>query len=129
MCLREKSAERLFTLWEKMKPILPSLREKKRYVVFKVISDSQTSFSEVRKELMSESVAWMGELMFSRSGLSFIDEWNPQEQLGIVRINRTFLDHLRSVFCLVDSIGHNKAIIRSLGASGTLKGARRFTGG
>ncbi len=111
-----------------MKPILPSLREKKRYIVFKVISDKKVEFKDVKKTLKAQYSAWIGELLLSKTGMSFLDKWNAEKQTGIIRIEHKYLDHLRAVFCLTKNIGRKKAIIRSLGASGILKKTRRFIG-
>ncbi len=111
-----------------MKPILPSLREKKRYVMFKVISKRKAGFNEVRKAIKAGSHELMGELLLSRAGMNFIDTWDQEKQAGIIRIDRKYVDHLRAVFCLTKSIGRKKAIIRSIGTSGILNKTKRFVG-
>lgn len=112
-----------------MKPILPSLREKKRYIMFKVISNKSVSFSEVKKAIRANSKEFMGELLLGRAGLSFVDKWDQRNQVGIIRINHKYVDHLRTVFCLTKKIGRKNVIIHSLGVSGILKKTKRFVGG
>lgn len=112
-----------------MKPILPSLREKKRYVMFKVISNKRIGFNEVKKAIKAQSQALMGELMLSGAGLGFVDnKWDQKEQIGIIRVNHRFVDHLRASLCLTKNMGRKKVIIRSLGTSGILKKTKRFMG-
>jgi ribonuclease P/MRP protein subunit POP5 len=128
--VRERRAEGYFLHGKKMKPILPSLREKKRYIMFKVISDKKTGFEEVEKAVHARSHEFMGELLLSKAGLSFLkDKWDQKSQTGIIRINHRYVDHLRAVFCLTNKIGRKKAMIRSLGTSGILKKTKRFKGG
>lgn len=113
-----------------MKPILPSLREKKRYIMFEVISDKKTGFKEVKKAIQASAHDLMGELLLSKAGLSFLDDkWDQKDQVGIIRVNHKYVDHMRMTFCLINKVGRKKAIIHSLGTSGILKKTKRFKAG
>ena len=98
-----------------MKPLLPSLKEKKRYVVFEVISESN-SYPE--KEIKDAFLKLFGEIGLSEAGLIFLRN-KYQNNRGIIKVNHKNVDRLRASFCIL-----KKPIIKSVGTSGTLKKAQ-----
>ena len=109
---------------QKIKPILPSLREKKRYVVFEVISDSSLDGSSVSENIMQSSLDFMGELGVGNAGIMILnDKWDNKTQKGIVKVHHKYVNHLKSSLMLIENIDGHKAIIRGIGVSGILKKA------
>ena len=108
-----------------MKPILPTLREKKRYVAFEIVSRNKIkAYSSVSKAIWQAALAYAGELGTSRAGLWLIPErWDAQKQRGILRVNHKHVDHARSSLALVKKIEDQPVICRSRGVSGILKKA------
>ncbi len=51
------------------------------------------------------------------------DKYNKEKQRGLIRVNNKSLDKLRATLALVEQINSQKAIVRSIGASGVLKKA------
>ncbi|MBS3126325.1 hypothetical protein J4453_02690 [Candidatus Woesearchaeota archaeon] len=111
---------------QRLKPVLPSLREKKRFMAFEVISDSKIESPRVVSEsIKSASLRFLGELGTSRMGIRVLeDQYNPQTQRGIVRINHKHADHMRAVLALIQQISSTKVLVRSIGVSGILKKAK-----
>ena len=67
-----------------MKPLLPSLREKKRYLVFEVIS-SKGLTSMPYKEIEESMRKLYGDVGLGGAGLIFLkDKWNKMLQRGII---------------------------------------------
>jgi len=97
-----------------MKPLLPSLKEKKRYVVFEVIS-KDTKYPE--KEIKDAFLKLFGEVGLSEAGLIFLKN-KYKNNKGIIKVNHKNVDRLKASFCIL-----KKPIIKSLGTSGTLKKA------
>ncbi len=108
-----------------MKRILPSLRQKKRYLVFEIVSNKKISnFEPVSKAIWQKILAFLGELGASKAGIWILKEkFNPSMQRGIIKVNHLYLAHLKSVLLMVDKIGNQKAILKSVGVSGILKKA------
>ena len=106
-----------------MKPILPTLREKKRYLVFEVISAAKATQEEAFASIQEASKSFMGISTYAKSGLRLIGKWSSSLQRGVVRVNRRYLDHARASFCYVQRVGRSKAIVHSVIASGSLKKA------
>jgi ribonuclease P/MRP protein subunit POP5 len=104
-----------------MKPLLPSLREKKRYVVFEVITKENTA-NMPDKEIKNAFLQLFGEVGLGEAGLIFLNnKWKNNK--GIVRVNNKQVDRLKASFCIITKINDQKATIKSVGVSGTLKKA------
>ena len=103
-----------------MKPLLPSLREKKRYLVFEVISKKELT-SMPYKEIEESMCKLHGEIGLGRAGLIFLkNKWNKMKQRGIIKVNYKYVDKLRAALC---SVHKRDTIIKSVGVSGILKKA------
>ncbi len=111
---------------EKLKPILPSLREKKRYLAFEIISKEKIKDSAiVYNTLRSAAMNFMGEIGMSNAGMIMLsDKWDIEKQRGIVKVNHKYVDHLRAAITLITNIGNQQVIVRSVGVSGILKKAQ-----
>ena len=69
----------------KLKPVLPSLREKKRYLVFEVISKGKISNAdEVSDAIWRSSLQFIGQLGAAKAGLMVLNnKWSSELQRGI----------------------------------------------
>ncbi len=103
------------------------MREKARYVAFEVIPCGNDSFAF---EEVFKAVEDAVKLMFGLSGLSKARLWPMKKDwngnMGILKVDRSFVEKLKSALPLVGSIDGKKVIIKSLKVSGTLKKARLF---
>ena len=109
----------------KLKPILPSLREKKRYLVFEIISKERISdFNAVSDAVHHYSVQFLGQLGTAKAGIIVLNnKWNPQLQRGIIKVGHKSADFIKAALMLADKIDGKEVIFRSLGVSGILKKA------
>jgi len=109
----------------KLKPVLPSLREKKRYLVFEVISKHKINdFNEVSDVITESASGFLGQLGAAKAGLlPLANKWNPELQRGIIKVGHKHVDGLRASLAFASKIGGHEAIFRSLGVSGILKKA------
>ena len=109
----------------KLKPILPSLREKKRYLVFEVISKEKISdFNVVSNAVYHYSLQFLGQLGTAKAGIIVLNnKWNPQLQRGIIKVGHKNVDAIKAALMLADKIDGKEVIFRSLGVSGILKKA------
>lgn len=106
----------------KQKALLPTLREKKRYVVYEVLSDKNIEQKDIKKAIISEYEEFFGHLTMLKSGIRFIDS---NKQKGIIKIRDKFTDNLKAIFTQINEISNQKLIIMSLGVSGILNKARQ----
>lgn len=108
---------------KKLKPILPSLREKKRYLAYEVISKNKVSFESLQKAIMSAALKVLGQLGVAKAGIIILkDKWKNNR--GLIRVAHKHVDNLRTTLMFVDKVDNEEVIIRSVGVSGILKKAR-----
>ena len=109
----------------KIKPLSPSLREKKRYLVFEVLSEAKIKdFSKVKDSILETGSFFLGKLGMAEAGIILMeDKYDANKNKGIIRVNHKHVHHLKSVLTLVKKIDDNEVIVRSIGVSGILKKA------
>ena len=106
----------------KLRPLIPSLREKKRYIAFEVQTDGKIELDHAKKSIELSMKGFLGDLGMARAGILFLKDWKHNR--GIIKVNTKFVDEIKASFALVQDIGHNKAIIRSIAVSGALEKIR-----
>lgn len=111
----------------KVKALLPSLREKKRYVVFEIISKNKIkAFSTVSKSIWQGMLGLNGQLGAARAGLWVLpDKYNHDAQRGIVRVNHKMTDELKAAFTFIKEMENQPVIVRGIKTSGTLNKAEK----
>ena len=109
----------------KLKPILPSLREKKRYLVFEVISNEQIkNADDVANALWHFIMQFLGQLEAAKAGIILLNnKWNPMIQRGIIKVGHKHVDALKAALMFANKINNHEVIFRSIGVSGILKKA------
>ena len=109
----------------RLKPVLPSLREKKRYLAFEVISKERVSSAEeVSEAIWDCSLRFLGQLGTARAGLMVLNnKWDAQRQRGIMKVGHKHVDALKAALMFASKIKNNDVIFRSLGVSGILRKA------
>ncbi|MBI4148246.1 ribonuclease P [Candidatus Woesearchaeota archaeon] len=105
--------------------LIPSLREKKRYLAFEVISQKPVASALVSSTVNQAFVSLHGELGAASAGIH-IPAALVQNKRGIIRVNHASLDLARASLCMVQRIGAEPCVVRSVGASGSLKKAKRY---
>ena len=105
-----------------MKPLLPSLREKKRYVVFEIVGN-KIDKKKTEKEINSNLLKFLGELGVSRANIKIIgDSWENNK--GVIRVKVKYLDELKMSLGLIKKLDNKKVIVNVIGVSGILKKAK-----
>ena len=103
--------------------LLPSLREKKRYLAFEVLSESVTPRHDFIEELRRSSQSLLGDAGSSECemNLLFFDGTK-----GIVRCIPTQTMRTRAVLATIHDVRGVRVAVYVTGVSGTVKGAKRF---
>ena len=102
--------------------LLPSLRQKKRYVVFEIVSDKCFSIGEVQEAVESSLSKFLGDWGLAKASPLFVKEkWSETKQRFVIKVNHTFVDELKSALILNKKIKNTPALIKSIVTSGTLK--------
>ena len=107
--------------------LLPSLRQKKRYIVFEVISDKKFSKSDVEKNVQRALTDFLGQLGTAKAAPMFIGEkFNQAAQRFILKINHKHIDEVKAALTLIKKIKNTPVIIKSLLVTGTIKKANEI---
>ena len=94
-----------------MAKILPSLRESKRYIVFKVHSTERLDYASMQNAAWNSLLNWMGEKELSRANVRIIKNlWNPSLQTGFIQCSPKFVDAVKMGLSLVHQIGDQRVI-------------------
>jgi len=107
----------------KEKPILASLREKKRYLVFEVVSDKDLRLNEVNTSICDELLRFLGEFGCAKAGIIILNEWKNNK--GVMKVGHKFVDEVRSALTLIKEINGNNVIIKTISSSGILNKAMK----
>ena len=102
--------------------MMPILKEKKRYILFEVISPVKFSAEEVKSVVEEGLKRFLGELGLAKAGAMFISEkWNSTKQRGLLNISHKMVDEAIAALILIKSIKNREVIFRSVKVTGTVK--------
>ncbi|MFP4424353.1 MAG: Rpp14/Pop5 family protein [Candidatus Woesearchaeota archaeon] len=105
----------------KLKRLSPTLREKKRYLVFKIVS--KEPLADISSDLMRGLQQQLGAFGLARAGISILPDMY-QKQVGILRISNAMLDEGRAALACINSLNRIPVVIHTIGVSGILKKAK-----
>ncbi len=105
-----------------LKPIIPSLKEKTRYISFEVISENPVAkFADVSKSVWQACLSFMGESGASAAGLWILPEqWDESRQSGVLRVSANSVSLAKASLSTIKSIGNHEVIVRSVATSGMI---------
>ncbi len=101
--------------------ILPSLRERRRYIKFKVFSEEKISYSDLEQAIRNTCLEFFGEFGISNFSLNLIRNlWNEKEQIGVLKCNHLSVPHIILSLSLIQRLGDARIRIKVLKVSGTI---------
>jgi len=104
-----------------MKPIPSSAKERKRYILIKIESESRVEKTDVEKLVIQAGLQFLGELGMARAGIQLIeDTWNPEKQTAIIRTGHKFVDETKAALALIKQFNNKKITISALKVSGVI---------
>ena len=107
------------------KMLPPSLRPSKRYIIFEIISDEKVVYDDLVTAVWSGMLSFLGELITSSVKIWLIKAlYDEENQRGVIKCGHDYVEHVRSVLSLIQTVGENRVIIRILGVTGTIKSAK-----
>lgn len=101
--------------------MIPSLRERKRYLLFKVISDKQHSNDKVKEAVLSAIKGFLGTYGTAKAGIMHVTN-------NILRITHTETDKVKTALSLVSEIDGHRAIVQVKYISGSLSKIKTLGG-
>jgi len=104
-----------------MKVILPSLKERNRYIVYEI--REKKPFSKVKLEIKNSILKFLGEFESAKANVLILDDFKNNK--GIIKVNAKYVDKIKVALMLIKD-----PVIEAVGVSGTIKKARlKFIGG
>lgn len=113
----------------KVKPLLPSLREDRRYLVIEISSEwpSTFGFGDVYTQLNSCFEKYLGIFGLSEANISILKEtFDKKSQRLIISACRKSINKIKACLVYIDEINGKKAMARSIYCSGTIKKAKEM---
>lgn len=111
----------------KLKPISPTLRQKKRFIRAKIVCKSKLEFKVVSENLIDEIIKFLGAIEMGKAGVWVLrDKFDFENQEMILKCSTKTSNKLIGVLSLVTSLGNNNPCrIEVIRVSGTLKGLNK----
>jgi len=107
---------------EKLKTLLPTLREKHRYIKFQVISEEPIVYADLEQAVWNTMLDFFGEDGVSKQSLWLIkNTYNSRKQIGIIRCNNKSVPEVVAGLGLISRLGDVRVIFKILKISGTIK--------
>lgn len=107
-----------------MPVVKPTMREKRRYILYKVESDAPVSEEEVKRASYNALLSFLGEYGSSLANPKFI-RYMEADRLAILRCNHTEVEKAKAALALCNNIGGKRAALRLKRVSGTIAGLLR----
>lgn len=103
------------------KAVLPSFREKKRYLAFEILSKDKSSFAAVKDAILTSCSQFLGTLGMAKAGIIILgDKFSKEKQKGLIKVNNKYVNELKASLALIKTMDKKSTIIKSLGVSGML---------
>lgn len=110
---------------KKPKPLPPSLRGRRRYIAYQVISESKFIFQDLSNSIWHSLLNLLGELGASKSDIWVArDIYDEIKQIGIIRCSHDNVEQVRTALSLIERIGDVRVVVKVLGISGSIKATK-----
>lgn len=108
---------------EKLKVLLPTLRQKKRFLRVKIISEEHFEFKELSEGVNEELLSLLGSIDFGMFGVWILrDKFDEKKQEFLLRVSIKGKEKTLSALALINKVKGEKIHLEILRVSGTLKG-------
>lgn len=106
--------------------ILPaSMRPKKRYIVFEIISESPVAYKDFNVSAWGAFLTFLGADTSADAKIWLITNlYDSKGQKGVIRCSSAHVEKVRSAMSLITVVGESRSIVRVIGVTGTIKSAK-----
>ena len=108
-----------------LKILPPTLRERRRYISFQVISenDEEFTYSDLEAAIWNVTLDFLGEEGVAETSMWLLkDTWDPAKKTGIIRCHHKSTQLVIASLGLIDRLGDNRICFKILKVSGTIRG-------
>jgi ribonuclease P/MRP protein subunit POP5 len=108
---------------KKLKSLSPTLRERDRYISFKIISQEPVLYDDLEQAIWNTGLDYFGEYGVSKLSIWLMKNiWDEKDQIGVIKCNNKSVQHILAGLGLISRLGDNRIIFKILKVSGTIKG-------
>lgn len=105
-----------------IKPILPTLRDTKRYLSYHITTEDHTLTPNTTREALKNALlTFLGINTYAKAGIMLVKNTATQ---GIIKINRAFVDHVKTALLMITHINHQPVIVSSTRVSGMISNVK-----
>ena len=105
-----------------MKSYPPTMRERRRYILFRLESEEKHDKKSVIKALWNNAFETIGVLGASETSFWVID-FDEKSQEGVIRTNNMNLEKIEGILGFLQRVNNKKGFIHILSVTGTIKKA------
>jgi len=107
----------------KLRVLPASLRERNRYILFKIIAEAPIEYSDLEGAIWNTMLDFLGEHGVSKTSVWLMkDRWNEKEQTCVIRCNHLSVYEVIASLGLITRLGDARVAVKILKVSGTIKG-------
>jgi len=107
----------------RLRVLPPTLREKRRYIFFKVIAEAPVEYSDLEAAVWNTMLDFLGEYGVSKTSVWLMKErWDIKEQTCIIKCNHLSVPAVIASLGLITRLGDTRVAIKILKVSGTIRG-------
>lgn len=107
---------------EKLKILSPTLRERERYISFRIIAEEPIFYSDLEASVWQTLLDFYGELGVSQMSVWLVKNlWGEKSQAGVIRCNNKSTSKVIAGLGLITRLGDSRIIFKIGKVSGTIK--------
>ncbi len=107
----------------RLKMSSPTMRERERYIYFKIISEEEINYSDLEAAIWNTLLDFYGEAGMGKMSVWLVKNlWDEGGQSGVIRCNNNSVPQLIAGLGLVSRLGESRIVFKVLKVSGTIKG-------
>ena len=104
-----------------MRPLLPTLKERKRYILVKVLSKTEIEKRDVLRLVTKANVQFLGELGMARAKIRpLMDTWDLIKKTFIIKVGHKHTDELIASLGMIKNFEGKKVSLTTLKTSGSV---------
>ncbi|MBT3407927.1 hypothetical protein HOC99_00515 [Candidatus Woesearchaeota archaeon] len=104
---------------QKIKILKPSLRIKKRYILFKILSKNKINLDQIIIEFKNSILKIIGLFGLNMSGFQIIKKLSDKSNI-VVKTNTKYLNFIKTIASTIKKVNSEPIIIHSTKTSGVL---------
>ncbi len=108
-----------------MKPYPAVMKEKRRHLLFKIVSETKHDSRSVNEALWSAVKSLYGAHGAAETGFN-IEKFDEKTQTGILRCTNIGVDKIRAALALLQRVNNKKAYVHIIRVTGTIKKANEI---